>query len=178
MPDVVCCLFRQSGNKMEHTGMHIGRGQVIHCSAGVQTGSIGQGWTHYAVPVGLYSADEIQKAGRIKVRKTLRKGASGDEVRELQTMLAACGYDVGAVDGVFGSATEGAVRAFQTAKGLTVDGICGTATWAALDTAQKQPDGDMPTKEPDAWRAKLEALRDSLRSALEVLEEVLNNAVG
>ena len=77
-----------------------------------------------------------------------------------------------------GSATEGAVRAFQTAKGLTVDGICGTATWAALDTAQKQPDGDMPTKEPDVWRAKLEALRDSLRSALEVLEEVLNNAVG
>lgn len=178
MPDVVCCLFRQSGSKMEHTGMHIGGGQVIHCSAGVQIGSIGQGWTHYAVPVGLYSADEIQKAGRIKVRKTLRKGASGDEVRELQTMLAAWGYDVGAVDGVFGSATEGAVRAFQTAKGLTVDGICGTATWAALDTAQKQPDGDMPTKEPDAWRAKLEALRDSLRSALEVLEEVLNNAVG
>ena len=178
MPDVVCCLFRQSGSKMEHTGMHIGRGQVIHCSAGVQTGNIGQGWTHYAVPVGLYSADEIQKAGRIKVRKILRKGASGDEVRELQTMLAAWGYDVGAVDGVFGSATEGAVRAFQTAKGLTVDGICGTATWAALDTAQKQPDGDMPTKEPDAWRAKLEALRDSLRSALEVLEEVLNNAVG
>ena len=112
------------------------------------------------------------------MRKTLRKGASGDEVRELQTMLAACGYDVGAVDGVFGSATEGAVRAFQTAKGLTVDGICGTATWAALDMAQKQPDGDMPTKEPDAWRAKLEALRDSLRSALEVLEEVLHNEVG
>lgn len=178
MPDVVCCLFRQSGSKMEHTGMHIGGGRVIHCSAGVQTGSIGQGWTHYAVPVGLYSADEIEQAGRIKVRKTLRKGASGDEVRELQAMLAALGYDVGTVDGAFGSATESAVRAFQTTKGLTVDGICGTATWAALDAAQKQPDGDMPTKEPDAWRAKLEALRDNLRSALEVLEEVLNNAVG
>lgn len=178
MPDVVCCLFRQSGSKMEHTGMHIGGGRVIHCSAGVQTGSIGQGWTHYAVPVGLYSADEIEKAGRIKVRKTLRKGASGDEVRELQAMLAALGYDVGTVDGAFGSATESAVRAFQTTKGLTVDGICGTATWAALDAAEKQPDGDMPPKEPDAWRAKLEALRDNLRSALEVLEEVLNNAVG
>ena len=158
--------------------MHIGGGQVIHCSAGVQTGSIGQGWTHYAVPVGLYSADEIEKAGRIKVRKTLRKGASGDEVRELQTLLTALGYDIGAVDGVFGSATESAVRALQSAQGLTVDGICGTATWAALDAAQKQPDGDMPTKGPDAWRAKLEALRDSLRCALEVLEEVLNNAVG
>lgn len=178
MPDVVCCLFRQSGNKMEHTGMHIGGGQVIHCSAGVQTGSIGQGWTHYAVPVGLYPADEIQKAGRIKVRKTLRKGASGDEVRELQTLLTALGYDVGAVDGVFGSATESAVRAFQTAKVLTVDGICGMATWAALDAAEKQTEANAPADTSDAWRAKLEALRDSLRSALQVLEEVLNNEVG
>lgn len=178
MPDVVCCLFRQSGSKMEHTGMHIGGGQVIHCSAGVQTGSIGQGWTHYAVPVGLYSANEIQKAGRIKVRKTLRKGASGDEVRELQTMLAACGYGAGAVDGVFGSATESALRAFQSAHGLTVDGICGMATWAALDAAEKQTEANAPADTSDAWRAKLEALRDSLRSALEVLEEVLNNAVG
>lgn len=178
MPDVVCCLFRQSGSKMEHTGMHIGGGQVIHCSAGVQTGSIGQGWTHYAVPVGLYSADEIQKAGRIKVRKTLRKGASGDEVRELQTMLAAWGYDVGAVDGVFGSATEGAVRAFQTAKVLTVDGICGMATWAALDAAEKQTEANAPADTSDAWRAKLEALRDSLSGALDILEEVLRDAVG
>lgn len=178
MPDVVCCLFRQSGSKMEHTGMHIGGGQVIHCSAGVQTGNIGQGWTHYAVPVGLYSANEIQKAGRIKVRKTLRKGASGDEVRELQTMLAACGYGAGAVDGVFGSATESALRAFQSAHGLTVDGICGMATWAALDAAEKQTEANAPADTSDAWRAKLEALRDSLRSALEVLEEVLNNAVG
>ena len=177
MPDVVCCLFRQSGNKMEHTGMHIGGGQVIHCSAGVQTGSIGEGWTHYAVPVGLYSADEIQKAGRIKVRKTLRKGASGDEVRELQTMLAARGYDVGGIDGAFGNATESAVRAFQSAQGLTLDGICGTATWAALDAVQ--PNADAPTDDTaDAWRAKLEALRDSLSSALAVLEEVLRDAVG
>ena len=179
MPDVVCCLFRQSGSKMEHTGMHIGGGRVIHCSAGVQTGSIGQGWTHYAVPVGLYSADEIEKAGRIKVRKTLRKGANGDEVRELQTMLAALGYEAGAVDGVFGSATESAVRAFQAAQGLTVDGICGTATWAALDAAQEQTDADTPADDTaDAWRAKLEALRDSLSSALVVLEEVLRDAVG
>lgn len=158
--------------------MHIGGGQVIHCSAGVQTGSIGQGWTHYAVPGGLYSADEIEKAGRIKVRKTLRKGASGDEVRELQTMLAACGYDVGAVDGVFGSATEGAVRAFQTAKVLTVDGICGMATWAALDAAEKQTEANAPADTSDAWRAKLEALRDSLSGALDILEEVLRDAVG
>ena len=100
-------------------------------------------------------------------------------MRELQAMLAALGYDVGTVDGAFGSATESAVRAFQTTKGLTVDGICGTATWAALDAAQGQTEADAPADtSDDAWRAKLEALRDSLRSALEVLEEVLNNAVG
>lgn len=178
LPDVVCCLFRQRGSKMEHIGMHLGGGQVIHCSVGVQKGDVGQNWTHYAVPKGLYMIDELKKARKINVRKTLKKGARGDDVRELQTLLTARGFDAGAVDGIFGSATESAVRAFQSARGLTVDGICGLATWAALDAEQEQMDTDAPSDTSDAWRAKLEALRDSLRSALEVLEEVLNNAVG
>ena len=32
MPDTVCCVFRQNGAKMEHIGLHIGGGWVIHCS--------------------------------------------------------------------------------------------------------------------------------------------------
>ena len=36
MPDCVCCVFRQSGKKMLHTGLHIGGGRVIHCSVTVQ----------------------------------------------------------------------------------------------------------------------------------------------
>ena len=129
MPDVVCCVFRKNGSKMEHTGMHIGGGRVIHCSRNVQDSGM-SGWTHYAIPKGLYREDEIPKS---TVRRTLRRGSQGDDVAELQTMLNARGYSCGKVDGIFGKGTESAVKAFQKANGLTVDGVVGRATWAALD---------------------------------------------
>src|SRR5690606_33023389 len=50
----------------------------------------------------------------------LRRGARGEAVRTLQTALTARGYPL-AVDGVFGPATERAVKAFQTRNGLGVD---------------------------------------------------------
>jgi putative chitinase len=61
----------------------------------------------------------------------LKKGAKGAAVEALQRALAAGGYKV-SPDGNFGAATNAAVRALQTAKGLTSDGIVGAATWAAL----------------------------------------------
>ena len=42
------------------------------------------------------------------------------------------GYNVGALDGYFGPVTESAVKAFQRANGLYVDGVIGPYTWAAL----------------------------------------------
>lgn len=60
MPDLPCCVFKQSGGKMQHTGYHIGGGRIIHCSVGVQEGKItDKGWTHFAVPVGLYEPEEL-----------------------------------------------------------------------------------------------------------------------
>ena len=59
-------------------------------------------------------------------------GSTGTEVRQIQTALKRQGYYNGAIDGVFGSATQTAVRKFQAAKGLAVDGICGTSTLSAL----------------------------------------------
>ena len=59
-------------------------------------------------------------------------GDSGDAVVILQTALNAQGFDCGEVDGIFGQNTLNAVKAFQTAKGLTVDGIVGAQTWEAL----------------------------------------------
>lgn len=63
---------------------------------------------------------------------TLREKSQGGQVRTLQRLLNALGHDSGEVDGIFGSKTENAVRAFQKAKGLGVDGIVGANTWAAL----------------------------------------------
>ena len=63
---------------------------------------------------------------------TLRRGSTGQLVRELQTRLKRWGYYTGAVDGVFGAGTEKAVRLFQKKNGLTVDGIVGAKTAAAL----------------------------------------------
>lgn len=61
-----------------------------------------------------------------------KKGASGAGVTEIQTRLKAWGYYTGAVDGVYGSGTEKAVKYFQEKNGLSVDGQCGAQTLAAL----------------------------------------------
>ncbi|MGZ4519163.1 MAG: peptidoglycan recognition protein family protein [Mycobacteriaceae bacterium] len=63
----------------------------------------------------------------------LQMGDSGDGVRALQARLAARGWRI-TVDGSFGPQTRAVVRAFQTDKKLTLDGICGPKTWAALWT--------------------------------------------
>jgi N-acetylmuramoyl-L-alanine amidase len=63
----------------------------------------------------------------------LRPGSRGEAVRDLQARLARLGHDpAGAQAGVYGDTTLHAVQAFQEARGLRVDGICGPQTWAAL----------------------------------------------
>ncbi len=60
-----------------------------------------------------------------------RVGDQGSDVAEIQGRLASLGYDV-AADGEFGPATAEAVKAFQSANGLEVDGLVGSDTYAAL----------------------------------------------
>jgi hypothetical protein len=62
-------------------------------------------------------------------RPTLRRGASGELVRQIQ---ARCGV---AADGEFGPRTEAAVRQFQRDHGLVPDGIVGPKTWRLLDAS-------------------------------------------
>ncbi|MFA9379509.1 MAG: peptidoglycan-binding protein, partial [Acetanaerobacterium sp.] len=59
-------------------------------------------------------------------------GSQGDEVKQIQSNLKKWGYYSGAVDGIYGSKTEKAVRWFQQKNGLTVDGIAGPQTLAAI----------------------------------------------
>ncbi len=62
----------------------------------------------------------------------LKRGSQGSTVRTLQTRLKEWGYYKGSVDGVYGSATEAAVKQFQKKNGLAVDGIAGPATLRAI----------------------------------------------
>ncbi len=63
----------------------------------------------------------------------LASGATGPAVRDLQDRLCGLGHPVDRTDGDrFGPSTERAVRAFQSQRRLTEDGVCGTQTWLAL----------------------------------------------
>lgn len=62
----------------------------------------------------------------------LRRGSKGEAVRTLQIRLRDMGRDPGPIDGDFGPRTDSAVRAFQTAQGIAVDGIVGAETWGRL----------------------------------------------
>ena len=62
------------------------------------------------------------------VATTLREGEKGTAVTELQTMLKKLNYYYGSVTGSFGSLTKRAVRKFQDANNLTVDGVAGPST--------------------------------------------------
>jgi hypothetical protein len=68
--------------------------------------------------------------------KTLRKGDQGTEVQTLQQKLTSAGYPLNPIDGKFGPDTDSAVRSFQGAKKLKVDGVVGPATWKALESAK------------------------------------------
>lgn len=57
---------------------------------------------------------------------TYRKGTKGDDVKRIQQLLGL------KADGIFGAATEAAVKKWQKAHGLVADGLVGPATWKAM----------------------------------------------
>ena len=150
----VCCVFMYNSKtgKMDHTGLHVGNGRIIHCSGEVKTGkTTDKGWTHYAIPNGLEGAVPVPTS-----KPTLRKGATGPYVVECQEDLLKLGYDLSpyGADGKYGDTTIREVKKFQTKSGLTADGICGQMTWAALDAAIK-PD---PTPKTDYYTVTIQHL--------------------
>jgi N-acetylmuramoyl-L-alanine amidase len=82
-------------------------------------------------PPAVQPATPTVSGGRI-VRPTLQLGSQGESVRELQSMLMLLGYYPGPVTGVYQEDTAAAARRFQTAAGVTADGIVGPATWSRL----------------------------------------------
>jgi peptidoglycan hydrolase-like protein with peptidoglycan-binding domain len=92
---------------------------------------------------------------------TLRNGSTGSQVKALQSLLNAQGYNAGTVDGAFGSGTEAAVKRAQSAKGLGVDGVVGARTWTALLSA-----GTRPTLKSGSNNDDVRRLQRALTAAL------------
>jgi Putative peptidoglycan binding domain/D-alanyl-D-alanine carboxypeptidase len=80
------------------------------------------------------SAIRAPSTHRLSSLPTLREGAKGAAVVQLQQKLRGKGYNI-AADGSFGPKTERAVKSFQQAKGLVADGVVGPKTWAALNAS-------------------------------------------
>lgn len=153
----------KKANTMAHTGFLIGNNMIIHCSGIVKKEALYKRITHFAIPKGL--------GGDIPVpttKPTLKRGSRGPYVTLAQTELIAKGFSVGSTgaDGIFGAKTEDAVKKFQKAVGLNVDGIIGMSTWDALDSGEikyfkviiphlTEPQADeLKSKYPDAEKVQ------------------------
>lgn len=87
--------------------------------------------------------------------QTLRYGMENNDVRELQTALKNRGhFDFHTATGYYGTITVDAVKSFQRAKGLDVDGIAGPQTFKALNTSDENvQQGKVMTVESSAYTA-------------------------
>jgi cell wall-associated NlpC family hydrolase len=124
-------LFRiDEGPSNDHVAISLGDGRTFEAKGkafGVNVFSAaGRRWTHAGFVPGLDHKDTPRKPG------LLRKGDRGEDVRRTQRRLQMHGFDPGPADGIFGRRTDAAVRAFQKAKRLEVDGIIGPKTTHAL----------------------------------------------
>ncbi len=115
-----------------------------------------------AVPT-VSRAQSYDKAHQIKASEikgftwptlTRQSAVVSSQVMALQYLLRNRGFYKAKIDGNFGDTTEKAVRAFQRAKGLKVDGVVGPQTWTPLVLRLKRNDRG------DAVRAAQILLRD------------------
>lgn len=97
---------------------------------------------------------------------TLQRGSTGPEVTALQQRLQDLGFDPNGVDGTFGPGTESAVKAFQQANGLTVDGKVGPNTRAALQLDGGGGGTGSPATEKVLWVVGYNSLAQFIQRAV------------
>jgi N-acetylmuramoyl-L-alanine amidase len=81
---------------------------------------------------GTAGTGQAMAVSTVASRPTLRYGSRGTHVVYLQQRLTGLHYDVGPIDGSFGSSTLHGVYAFQKVQGIGVDGVVGPITWSRL----------------------------------------------
>ena len=143
-PGTAVFVYNSSKDNYTHVGCYVGNNSVIE-AASTQDGVItslltNKKWTNWGELKGVsYGTSQTTTPTTTPTAEsslpTLRKGSKGEYVTLLQTKLIQKGYSCGSTgaDGDFGKNTESAVKAFQKDYGLTVDGVAGKNTWAALE---------------------------------------------
>lgn len=138
-----------------HVGIYIGNGLVVE-ERGFKYGCVitkltERDWLDwYMIPGIKYETEakpEIPENITLGAR-TLRKGSTGNDVKELQeelNKLMNCGLEV---DGSFGAATETAVKKFQSTHSLSPDGVYGEKTHEALMSALSDNEPVIDDKPP------------------------------
>lgn len=141
-------VFQNKDGKRTHIGWYIGGGMVEE-EKGTQSGCVLSPlatWDEYGELKDADYTGEIYETFNILPLDTITKGSKGELVKYLQRALAEAGYDVGKIDGIFGSETLSAVRAFQSDRNLTPDGKVGPKTWAVIKALvdDDEPGEDKP----------------------------------
>lgn len=164
IPEVPGVAVRKDG----HVGYYIGNGEVVEAEGfnyGIVITKLSKRpWTDwYEFPGIDYSDVKIEEPSKNPVtetapapvkpgttelpdyelgQRTLRKGSKGTDVKELQELLMELDYQLPkyGADGDYGTETQAAIKLFQTANHLTVDGICGPNTFQVLLNFQGSTD--------------------------------------
>ena len=136
IPEIPGIAVRYDG----HVGVYIGNGYVVE-ERGFNYGCVktklkNRKWLHwYKLPWIKYGKDigpYPEFIGYALGERLLKKGMKGEDVAELQTLLTQLGFFNDKIDGDFGPKTEVAVKEFQQAQNLEVDGEYGEKSHRAL----------------------------------------------
>ena len=125
--------FKISDGKAHHVGMYVG-GKIVEAKGrayGVVSSSVSSSWNAF----GRLPIKWEDEPTAYTLKRLLKKGVKGDDVKELQKRLQELGYPIqyyGGIDGIFGSGTKKMVCQLQVDKGITPDGIVGKNTCAKL----------------------------------------------
>ena len=150
-----------------HIGYYVGGDTVIEAK-GTQAGVVTSSLSRWHETAHWYDV-EYENGVIFLTHPILRKGASGDAVVELQTLLNQYGY-VLTVDAKFGAKTEEAVKDYQRNHGLVADGIVGAATWDSLIPEPTPTPEDPVIVERNTlagWRRTLQTVAGEIDKALE-----------
>ncbi len=177
----VAFLYRVTASGVPHTGIYTGDGFVVdargHREGVRRTLLASYGWTHWAILPGMEDAITIEE--EIKRGMTLKNGDRGSEVKAMQEQLIRIGCNLGkwGADGVFGAATEKAVKEFQSAAGHQVTGIWTDDTQAVMDMILKGdpvPGSEDSDQKPEELALAITLPRGAATALLEALRTALS----